>query len=138
MVVAIIGLLLSIISISLSNARMKSRDTRRVSDLKQIKTGLDLYYNHGGGYPDDTAWITGTELICSGVTIMRIPRDPGPSGFDYVYTARGNSSTGCGGTVRSQYELRFYMENKGAYYTMDEEGGIRDTSGNSVSVDSLL
>ena len=46
-VIAIIGLLSSIILISFTQFRMRSRDARRVSDMKQLKTGLDLYLKHG-------------------------------------------------------------------------------------------
>ena len=137
-VVAIIGLLLSVISISLTQARSRSRDTKRISDMKQIKTGFDLYYNTGYGYPDNAAWLVGTPLSCSGTAIMQIPKDPGSPVYDYTYNASGTSSSGCAATVRSGYTVRFYMENKGGYYTMDEEGIVRDASNNVVGFDQLL
>ena len=40
-VISIIGLLSTISVVSLNGARIKSRDAKRVSDIKQIKTGLD-------------------------------------------------------------------------------------------------
>ncbi len=50
-VIAIIGLLSAVVFASLSTARMKSRDARRISDLDQIKTALELYYDDHGYYP---------------------------------------------------------------------------------------
>ena len=47
-VISIIGLLSTISVVSLNGARIKSRDAKRVSDIKQIKTGLDLYFNDNG------------------------------------------------------------------------------------------
>lgn len=139
-VVAIIGLLLSVISVSFTSSRRKTRDTKRVSDMKQFKTGLDLYYENGSGYPDTGTWnaAVGSQLSCSGTTVLRVPRDPSSPAFNYTYTASGSSLTGCGGTVRGQYRLDFYVENKAAWYYMDEDGKVFTSGGSPVSFDSLL
>lgn len=50
-VIAIIGVLSSVVIVSLSNAKAKARDAKRIQDLSQIKTALDLYYNNNGYYP---------------------------------------------------------------------------------------
>ncbi|MEA1963267.1 MAG: type II secretion system protein [Patescibacteria group bacterium] len=42
-VIAIIGLLSTLAVVSLSNARLKARDAKRMSDLKQIATAIELY-----------------------------------------------------------------------------------------------
>lgn len=57
-VIAIIGILSSMISVSLSYARMKARDARRISDLTQIRTALELYYSDNGKYPSAGAETT--------------------------------------------------------------------------------
>lgn len=43
-VVAIIGLLASIVLVSLNRARIKARDARRLADMQQIYTALNMYY----------------------------------------------------------------------------------------------
>ena len=50
-VIAIIGLLSTLAVVALNNARQKSRDARRVSDIKQIQTALELYFNDQSLYP---------------------------------------------------------------------------------------
>ena len=50
-VVAIIGLLATLSIVALNNARARARDARRVADVKQIQTALELYYNDNGTYP---------------------------------------------------------------------------------------
>lgn len=50
-VIAIIGLLSTLAVVALNSARMKSRDARRLSDVKQIQTALELFYNDQGMYP---------------------------------------------------------------------------------------
>lgn len=70
-VIAIIGLLSSIVFASLNNARAKARDTRRLSDLKQIRLALELYYDSTGSYPSyqgacPGGWATASpsEVVC--------------------------------------------------------------------------
>ena len=53
-VIAIIGLLASIVMVSLNSARAKARDVNRKSALKQIQTALELYYDKYGTYPVST------------------------------------------------------------------------------------
>ncbi len=49
-VIAIIGILSSVVLVSLNSARAKARDARRKSDLNQIRIALSLYYNQYGNY----------------------------------------------------------------------------------------
>lgn len=116
-VVAIIGLLLSVIMVALGNARLKARDARRLSDMQQIKSGMDVYYSLGSGYPDTVSWNTaqtsGGQLACSETNVLKVPQDPlniGNPAFVYTYTQGGNSSTGCGGSVYSNYKVEFQTE----------------------------
>ena len=50
-VIAIIGLLASIVLVSLNNAMAKVRDARRIADLKQIQLALEMFYDQQGRYP---------------------------------------------------------------------------------------
>ena len=49
-VIAIIGLLASIVLVSLNPARAKARDARRMSDLHNIQLALEMYYDKYGTY----------------------------------------------------------------------------------------
>ena len=44
-VIAIIGVLASVVLASLNTARRKSRDARRIADIKQIQLALELYFD---------------------------------------------------------------------------------------------
>ncbi|MCX6797480.1 MAG: prepilin-type N-terminal cleavage/methylation domain-containing protein [Candidatus Doudnabacteria bacterium] len=51
-VISIIGLLASVVLVSLNSARAKARNAKRVADLSQIQKALELYYNDNNGYPN--------------------------------------------------------------------------------------
>ncbi|OGE81590.1 MAG: hypothetical protein A3H72_03030 [Candidatus Doudnabacteria bacterium RIFCSPLOWO2_02_FULL_48_8] len=138
-VVAIIGLLASIVLVGMGNARIKGRDAKRLSDTQAVKSGLDIYYSFGSGYPATTEWDNAqnnlTQLACSGQTAFKPPQDPintSNPAFDYVYTQGGTASTGCGGNVYSTYKIQFTTEGAtgigpaGTYYL--HPGGITSTA----------
>lgn len=50
-VIAIIGLLSSVVLVSLNSARGKARDTVRKADLTQLQKALEFYYHDNGKYP---------------------------------------------------------------------------------------
>lgn len=53
-VIAIIGLLASVVLLSLNSARAKSRDAKRLADVRQIASAMELYFNDSGAYPAAT------------------------------------------------------------------------------------
>ena len=53
-VISIIGLLASIILVSVSSARQKARDAKRVGDLNQTAKALENFYNDAAAYPTGT------------------------------------------------------------------------------------
>jgi type II secretion system protein G len=54
-VIAIIGLLASVVLVSLNSTRKKARDTKRLADINQIQKALALYYDANGQYPVHTS-----------------------------------------------------------------------------------
>ena len=50
-VIAIIGLLSTLAVVALNSAREKARDAKRVADVRQIQTALELFFNTNSGYP---------------------------------------------------------------------------------------
>lgn len=105
-VIAIIGILASVVLVSLNEARLKARDAKRKTQIQSIKTALQVYYSAHGVFPpaggcaygtncyvystNSQPWIPalGTEL---GVTSL--PVDPvnsggtpwGASGLTFAY-----------------------------------------------------
>ena len=52
-VISIIGLLATIVLVSLNSAREKARDASRKADLHQIQLALQLYYDDNDVYPGE-------------------------------------------------------------------------------------
>jgi len=50
-VIAIIGLLASIISTSVNSARKKARDTKRIADMEQVIKAIQMYHIDNNEYP---------------------------------------------------------------------------------------
>lgn len=50
-VIAIIGILASVVMLSLNRARAKARDVKRVTDLVQLGKGFEIYYSDKNNYP---------------------------------------------------------------------------------------
>lgn len=77
-VVGIISILLSIVASSYSTAQKKTRDARRVSDLKTIQQAAEQYYAVCGyRYPDFSTAIP--TIGCPNNLILpteKLPRDP--------------------------------------------------------------
>ena len=70
-VVAIIGILASIVLVGLGPAQRQGRDARRISDLKQVQVGLELYFHKCGYYPGTAQVIQPCEdfaPIAAGIT----------------------------------------------------------------------
>jgi len=103
-VVAIIGVLATVVLGALGDARSKSRDAKRKSDITQLSKILELYYLDNGSYPttgslnnvfgDSTCtgltivpdtntenWIPG---LVSGGYISSLPQNPAGSGYDFA------------------------------------------------------
>ena len=107
-VIAIIGLLSTLAVVALNNARSKSRDARRLSDIKQIQTALELYYNDAGGYP---AAITAGSALSSGtVTYMgTVPAAPTPADGSSCQTSNPYTYTAIGNSPFSSYKITYCL-----------------------------
>ena len=104
MVIAIIGILATIATISLSNTRGKARDAKRLADVKQMQTALEIYFNDNQRYPDLSIWASKTlaSTTPNGTTTYMaiIPDAPTPpdgicdtvnNQFSYAVSASGGS-----------------------------------------------
>jgi general secretion pathway protein G len=99
-VIAIIGLLSTLSVLALNAARARARDAKRISDVQQLQTALEMYYNDMNDYPHSLA--SGTIVAGTNTYMKIIPTPPQPvdgtlcsAATSYVYSYSGAS----GGTA---------------------------------------
>jgi prepilin-type N-terminal cleavage/methylation domain-containing protein len=149
-VIAIIGVLSSVIFAALNSARSKARDAKRIADVKQLMTALELYYDEYGSYPISgncgatvlhSGWCNSVQSYSNGhwvrsgsVTLSKFlssdPKDPRQgeianftpvNGGAYYYFARG------GGGPGKWYMIVFGLENYP--HPMELQDGVTDCNG---------
>ncbi len=128
-VIAILGILITVGLGSFQSSQTKSRDTKRKNDLRQISVSLEAYYNDKQSYP--LSDVNGAMLGCgtnaaatcvwgqiwsntsvtpNTIYMEQIPKDPSPL-YKYYYVSDGK-----------YYQLYAKMEN-----TLDTGTGVNQT-----------
>ncbi len=107
-VIAIIGILASVVLASLNSARKKSRDARRVADIKQLQLALELYFDKNSNYP-----LTLDTLKTDG-EIPAVANDPLTGAYNYA-------ALGSGATCSSYHLGASLEENTNAALNSDSD-----------------
>lgn len=110
-VVAIMGLLSTLAVVALGSARLKARDSKRLSDLKQVQTALELYYTDNNAYPTAATAVTlgSTNVACLNASgfaatgcaspyMGQVPTDPNSTG-SYSYISATGATYCVGATL---------------------------------------
>jgi type II secretion system protein G len=94
-VIFIIGLLASIVVVSVNTARVKSRDARRIADMDTMRSAIEMYIDANGAPPglggtattNSTSWNTTLRNLLTPTYLSALPVDPRNSAtYQYVYT----------------------------------------------------
>lgn len=125
-VISIIGILSTLSVVSLNSARQKARDAKRLSDLRQVQTALELYVETRGGYPsvanasplgsgsfsclDEDGFVTSCDL--DGMTFMgQVPAAPTtPPGGAYLYCSTTIAAPSTCAASTESYRITFILE----------------------------
>ncbi len=103
-VIAIIGILATLAVVALQQARSRARDSKRMADMKQTQTALELFFNENGRYPTTEEWDSGsiTSDSSGDVFMYEIPQAPTPAdgacdsnsnSYNYIPSVDGSSYT---------------------------------------------
>ena len=144
-VIAIIGLLSTIVLVSLNNARNKANNAKRKADLRQIHQALDMYKVDHGYYPGDgpcndhsncaadTGWRTDSYiwryLVTNDKLLGRLPKDPVNNGtYNYWYEPNSATQGNCNESSWAkacEFTLRARLKQGGFYYHDSFGVGVR-------------
>lgn len=121
-VIVIIGILAVLIVPNLTSGPARARDSQRKSDMRNVKTALETYFNDNNQYPGGTgsAGYAGLSTTLVSTYIKVLPVDPkgGTQAAPiYSYTA-SPASCAPGGTACTSYVLSTTLEN-----TKDPQAG---------------
>ena len=113
-VVFIVALLATLVLVNIGGIRAKSRDSRRVADIKSIQEGLAMYHNNHREYPDSGGGlieINGStdalsQALISDGAMRGVPTDPvngtlGAITYKYYYQSLDSGN---------DYQLEYYLE----------------------------
>lgn len=118
-VVAIIGLLASIVLVGLGGFRARGRDARRIADLRETQNALELYYTKNNVYPDSDDWDDlKSDLIAAGIGVTTISNDPLGGTNKYEYGVDTSSEN-----PYQNYVLSAWLEDKGNPALNDDVDG---------------
>jgi len=121
-VIAIIGLLSTLSILALNTARARARDAKRISDVKQIQTALEMFYNDTSNYP--ATLVPGNSVSSSGSVFLRqVPTAPTPT-----------DGTNCGSAVTAYTYTYDTVSGGGASYHINYCLGatVNNITGNAM------
>lgn len=132
LVVLIIGILAGVMLgvLNIRGIQAKSRDAKRIGDLKKLQTALELYFADYRGYPKQLTWTNVTGSVDSTISpnyINKVPTDPregvtptvdssggtvtcfnNKTTYGYYYITTDCTGEGC--TLSGRYVLGAIME----------------------------
>ncbi len=114
-VIAIIGLLSTLAVVSLNNARAKARDAKRISDVKQISTLVEIEAVEVGDYTVFPVGCDAAGELFSACTIGGVDLSTIVDPSDPTDTCIATQADPCGYTMgvaetALDYEICFYLE----------------------------
>jgi len=86
-VIAIIGILATLLLLQLGVARQRARDAKRIADVNQTRTALELYFDDNGQYPAQATFAgLSTLLVPKYLTLLPVdPLNVSPHTYGYAY-----------------------------------------------------
>lgn len=99
---SIVALLTGVAVVYYSQAGKKARDNKRMADLEQVRSALEMYRSDNGSYPTG-GWNTMISALIDGGYLGEPPSDP--KGYAYYYNYD---------SVTGSYELCAYLETGGS------------------------
>jgi prepilin-type N-terminal cleavage/methylation domain-containing protein len=111
-VIAIIGLLSTFAIVSLNSGREKARDTKRLSDMKNLQTAMEFYYDDEGDYNVEGTVADAVSDLALTDYIPQIAQMEDPSGTATLCTAASSGTCDYSfvNATASTYMVRFRLE----------------------------
>jgi prepilin-type N-terminal cleavage/methylation domain-containing protein len=138
-VIAIIGILASIVLVSLNSARNKGKDARIISDVQQLRTAFESGYN-GSYYPDVNVGSTGNAGNVVSVLNTTGPQTTVTAQLNSDLTSQGSLLTLIGAGTNSTSNTTAYAiygrlsSDNTKYFCIDSTGKTNQSATPATSV----
>jgi len=123
----IVGLLGLMAVIAVSSARSGMRDAVRLSNVREIQAGLELYFNESNSYPKTDSYIAlgessarclgavGFNSVCdSGSVFLEVITSPPEGGLDELSSCETYTNSYCYAGSEIGYSVQFEIERDNA------------------------
>ena len=117
-VIAIIGILASIVLVSLSGARNRARDARIIADMGQMRSTAEVFYGNNNTYTD----------LCDSTDINTLEAD---------IAAQGGTNPDCFDTSGTAYCAKITM-NSGQWWCVDSSLKSQQCTQNPICSDTVF
>lgn len=114
--VTVLGILATLAAVGVNNAKQKTRDNRRLEDMRLLRSAMQLVYNETGSYNENICEPGMRVADCRGEELLRVVdniqrlRDPNSNGVPCTQ----DFSEGCDYAFQSinsdGYSVFFYLE----------------------------
>lgn len=134
MVIAIIGLLASVVLVSMGSTREKAKDARRMTDMRQIVTAQALFYGDNNRYYEcgnaAGGGDCGTAIWPASITTFmpKVPRDPKNTATSVYIWVDNTSGTATSFCVYAVLEEKLSSCANARYYTASHVGNAEKCS----------
>jgi prepilin-type N-terminal cleavage/methylation domain-containing protein len=129
-VIAIIGILATLLLLQLGVARAKARDAKRIADVNQVRTAIELYYDdNGGNYPSADLYSGATNVaMIKYMSAGKLPVDPLDAlvKYQYAWNVSGNK------TLQFQIWSNLEQNNASAFSADTDIDSTLWTGGNKI------
>lgn len=125
-VITIIGLLASIVTISVQQGRVGAREAKRKADIKQVQTALELCYpDPACGAGNDQYPVFTSDPGSIGNYMVQTPQDPSA---DQSYTWNSGARSYCVTAQLEEEGASFFVSNQGSGLDSGTQRDDCDTS----------
>lgn len=139
-VIAIISVLATLLLLQLGIARAKARDAKRIADVNQVRSAMELYFDDYGSYPGTTAPSTAPDMsfLVTLRYLINIPRDPLVTGCTDIYDGADAGGFNCYGyawdPAANPQRLQVWSELETRSTALDYDTDINSTGWSGAEV----
>lgn len=136
-VIAIISILATLLLLQLGIARAKARDAKRIADVHQVRSAIELYFDDHGSFPGTAAPSTAPIMsFLAPLYLVSLPHDPLLPGCTDSYNGALSAGYNCYGyawfPLANPTRYQIWAELERHAQVLDQDNDINSTGWNGA------